>query len=98
MYRSIITGTGSYIPEIVVKNSDFIASEFYSRDGSFMDRPSGEIVEKFSQITGILERRYAAAGICASDMAARAAAAVSGFARRSIAVLKKHKRAAGIAR
>ncbi len=73
MYSSIITGTGSYIPEIVVKNSDFMASEFYSQDGLFMDRPSGEIVEKFSRITGIMERRYAAAGICASDMAARAA-------------------------
>src|ERR1700744_6438272 len=73
MHSSIITGTGSYIPEIVVRNSDFIANEFYSRDGSFMDRPSGEIVEKFSRITGILERRYASAGITASDMAARAA-------------------------
>ena len=87
MYRSIITGAGSYIPEIVIKNSDFLENEFYSEDGSPLDRPSADIVEKFSKITGILERRYADPGISASDMAAQAselAIADSGIDRESI--------------
>jgi 3-oxoacyl-[acyl-carrier-protein] synthase-3 len=87
MYRSIITGSGSYIPEIVVKNSDFLGNEFYSEDGALLDKPSREIVEKFSKITGILERRYAGIGISASDMAAKAselAIVNSGINRESI--------------
>ena len=73
MLRSVITGTGCYIPEIVKKNSDFSGNEFYSEDGIAMDRPATVIVEKFFKITGIEERRYAGAGLSASDMAARAA-------------------------
>jgi 3-oxoacyl-[acyl-carrier-protein] synthase-3 len=72
MHRSIITGSGSYIPEIVVKNSDFAANIFYSEDGSPLDRPAEEIIGKFSRITGIVERRYAAPGILSSEMAAKA--------------------------
>ncbi len=72
MHRSIITGSGSYIPEIVVKNSDFSENIFYAEDGAPLDRPTGEIIGKFSRITGIEERRYAAPGILSSEMAARA--------------------------
>jgi 3-oxoacyl-[acyl-carrier-protein] synthase-3 len=73
MHRSIIIGSGCYIPEKVVKNSDFLANVFYSDDGSPMGRPAAEIVDKFSRITGIEERRYAPPGMLASDMAAYAA-------------------------
>jgi 3-oxoacyl-[acyl-carrier-protein] synthase-3 len=73
MLRSVITGTGCYIPDIMKKNSDFSGNEFYTEDGVPMDRPATVIVEKFFKITGIEERRYAGAGISASDMAARAA-------------------------
>jgi 3-oxoacyl-[acyl-carrier-protein] synthase-3 len=74
MWRSVITGTGCYIPDVVKKNVDFAANEFYAEDHSRMDKSAAEIAEKFRKITGIEERRYAAAGICASDMAAQAAA------------------------
>jgi len=60
MRRSIITGSGSYIPEVVVKNSDFSGSTFYSVDGGLLDSPTDEIITKFSKITGIVERRYSA--------------------------------------
>jgi 3-oxoacyl-[acyl-carrier-protein] synthase III len=73
MLRSVITGTGCYIPEIMKKNSDFSGNEFYTEEGIPMDRPANVIVEKFYKITGIEERRYAGADISASDMAARAA-------------------------
>jgi 3-oxoacyl-[acyl-carrier-protein] synthase-3 len=32
--RSIITGTGKYIPNKLVKNSEFIDHSFYEKDGS----------------------------------------------------------------
>ncbi len=73
MHRSIITGSGCYIPEIVVKNSDFLANVFYTEDGFLLDTPVADIVDKFSKITGIRERRYAPAGMLASDMATSAA-------------------------
>lgn len=71
MYRSIITGSGAYIPEIIVGNSHFLSNDFYSEDG--ISRSSSVIVEKFSKITGINERRYASKGLSASHMAAKAA-------------------------
>ena len=73
MLRSVITGTGCYIPEIIKKNSDFSENEFYSEEGVPLDRPATVVVEKFCKITGIEERRYAGADLSASDMAARAA-------------------------
>jgi 3-oxoacyl-[acyl-carrier-protein] synthase-3 len=73
MYRSIITGSGAYIPEIIVRNNHFLSSNFHSEDGVSPGRTSAEIVEKFSKITGILERRYAAKRLSASQMAAEAA-------------------------
>jgi len=86
MYRSIITGSGSCIPDIVVRNNHFLASDFHSEDGVSSGRTSPEVVEKFSKITGILERRYATKGLSASQMAARAAElaiADSGMSRDS---------------
>ncbi|AXY73418.1 ketoacyl-ACP synthase III [Paraflavitalea soli] len=73
MQRSIITGTGSYIPSVIKKNSDFISNSFFTEDKHSIDRPQKEIVEKFKQITGIEERRYAPENMTASDMAIQAA-------------------------
>jgi 3-oxoacyl-[acyl-carrier-protein] synthase-3 len=73
MYRSIITGSGAYIPEVIIRNNHFLSSVFHSEDGVSQGRTSVEIVEKFSKITGILERRYAAKRLSASQMAAEAA-------------------------
>lgn len=71
--RSIITGTGSYIPSQKVPNSDFMDRTFLNADGEPFDKTNEEIIQKFSEITGIKERRYAADDMMASDMGASAA-------------------------
>lgn len=73
MMQSVITGTGCYIPPDIKKNSDFFTGDFYAEDHQRINSPLPSIVEKFRQITGIEERRYAPAGITASDMGAQAA-------------------------
>jgi 3-oxoacyl-[acyl-carrier-protein] synthase-3 len=64
-----ITGIGSYIPEIIVKNKDFESHIFLNDDGSTFDYPNTEVIDKFKNITGILERRYAEPHLCASNLA-----------------------------
>lgn len=73
MFRSIITGTGKYIPHGIVKNSDFLSHEFYTEDNKLITADPTVTVEKFRQITGIEERRYVDAGMTSSDMATEAA-------------------------
>ncbi|MBC6492247.1 3-oxoacyl-ACP synthase III family protein [Flavihumibacter stibioxidans] len=73
MKRSIITGTGKFIPHQVKKNSEFGIYVFYSDDQKRIETPSPVIADKFRQITGIEERRYAEPGLTASGMAAEAA-------------------------
>lgn len=63
-----ITGTGSYIPENIEKNEDFHQHEFLNVDGSQINSPNEVIVEKFKDITGIVERRYANDKLTASDL------------------------------
>ena len=69
-YRSVITGTGSYIPPQKVSNSDFLGRNFLNSDGSEFNKTNEEIIQKFEEITGIKERRYAADDMLASKMAA----------------------------
>jgi 3-oxoacyl-[acyl-carrier-protein] synthase-3 len=71
--RTVITGAGSYIPPHIKTNSEFVLQEFYSEDHERIIAPPNEIVEKFKDITGIAERRYADADINTSDMATMAA-------------------------
>lgn len=71
--RSIITGTGSYIPPNRIPNEDFLNRTFLNADGSAFDKTNEEIIQKFEEITGIKERRYANDDVLASDMAAEAA-------------------------
>src|ERR1044072_7697393 len=73
MLRTVITGTGSFIPSVVKRNSEFVSREFYTARNVAITAGMQEIVEKFRQITGIEERRYAPEHINASDMAAYAA-------------------------
>jgi len=70
---TIITGTGSYIPSIVKTNQSFVNHSFYAENGELIATPSEEIVEKFKDITGIAERRYADANENTSEMATKAA-------------------------
>ena len=69
---TIISGTGSYIPSIVKTNKDFINNSFYGENGELINTPNEEIVEKFKDITGIYERRYATQEMNTSEMATAA--------------------------
>jgi 3-oxoacyl-[acyl-carrier-protein] synthase III len=73
VFRSVITGTGAYIPEIIKTNRDFTIHDFYDEQTQRITTPPAEVVSKFRDITGIEERRYAAENINTSDMAAIAA-------------------------
>ena len=70
--NTVITGTGSYIPSRIVQNSDFVSHKFYDQSGNPFNKGNEETIEKFRQITGIEERRYADDDIMASDMGAEA--------------------------
>lgn len=72
MSASIITGTGSYIPEITKRNPDFIQQLFFSGEKEHITIDKQLIAEKFAAITGIQERRYANPSQQASDMGALA--------------------------
>nr|HQU55999.1 ketoacyl-ACP synthase III [Chitinophagaceae bacterium] len=71
--RTVITGTGCYIPRQIKSNRDFISQKFYTDDNQSIDIPQEEIVEKFQLITGIEERRYIQDELNSSDMATMAA-------------------------
>lgn len=58
MFNTVIVGSGSYLPEIKVKNNSFIESPFYQDDGKIISNSNTEIIEKFEEITGIHTRRY----------------------------------------
>lgn len=87
MHRSIITGSGAYIPENIIRNSDFLSNQFYLENSVPEGNPSARIIEKFAKITGIVERRYAPEGLLTSQLAAIAAAraiADSGIDKESL--------------
>ena len=63
-----ITGIGSYIPEVSVKNTDFSKHVFLNDDGSLFASSNEVIAEKFKSITGIEERRYADDNLVTSDL------------------------------
>ena len=73
MINSIITGTGSFIPDHEVRNSDFYNASFYDAKGNKFTAPNEEIVAKFKEITGIEARRYADKNAVTSDLATIAA-------------------------
>ncbi|MBT9187951.1 3-oxoacyl-ACP synthase III family protein [Zobellia russellii] len=63
-----ITGTGSYIPSLVVPNDNFEGHNFLNSDGSPFTHDNAIIIQKFKGITGIKERRYAENNLNASDI------------------------------
>lgn len=80
--KTVITGTGCYIPETIKTNQDFNKQDFYAENTELITIPSQEIVDKFMDITGIEERRYVNDDMNASDMgtiAARLAIEESGI-------------------
>jgi len=68
-----ITGTGSYIPDVIEKNENFHQHKFLNADGSIINSSNEVIIEKFKAITGIGERRYIDASLNNSDIAFYAA-------------------------
>jgi 3-oxoacyl-[acyl-carrier-protein] synthase-3 len=77
-----ITGTGAYIPTERITNADFAKHEFLNEDGSPFPYTNDVVAQKFEDITGIQERRYASNHLLTSDiatLAARQAIAESGI-------------------
>lgn len=73
--KTVITGSGCYIPPVVKTNRDFTVHDFYGENEDRITTPPQEIVDKFQEITGIEERRYAPEEMNSSDMAIIAAKA-----------------------
>ncbi len=73
MFQSVITGSGAFIPTEIVTNAAFEDHEFFNEDGTPIDKPTHEIVERLESITGIRARRYAKPDLRSSDMATLAA-------------------------
>jgi 3-oxoacyl-[acyl-carrier-protein] synthase-3 len=55
--QSVITGTGSYIPENIISGKHFLEHTFFD-GGVKIDKENEEIIQKFADITEIGERRY----------------------------------------
>ncbi|MGB5981002.1 MAG: ketoacyl-ACP synthase III [Nonlabens sp.] len=70
--KSKITGVGSYIPDVVRKNEEFMNHEFLNTDGTSFGSDNATIIKKFVAITGIEERRYIQDHQTTSDIASLA--------------------------
>lgn len=68
-----IVGIGSYIPEMIKKNEDFLENKFFNQDETAFDAEPEVIIKKFKAITGIEERRYVDDHLKTSDIATLAA-------------------------
>jgi len=73
MIKSVIIGTGSYIPEVKVANAAFANHLFLDKTGTPIKQDNSLIIKKFHNITGITERRYAKPDQLASDLGVLAA-------------------------
>lgn len=73
MLKSVIIGTGAYLPSRIQHNEDFAGYTFYDEKNQAILKDSLEIAEKLSLITGIAERRYVSAEQNTSGIAAIAA-------------------------
>lgn len=73
MKRSVILGTGSYIPEHVQHNDDFGHHRFFNENQELINHPTEVVTRKFQEITGIQERRYITENQLSSDIGAIAA-------------------------
>lgn len=71
--QSVIIATGSYLPENRVNNENFLEHVFLEKDGTRIPGTNQRIIDKFNEITGIEERRYARNDQQNSDIAYLAA-------------------------
>lgn len=70
---SRIIGTGSYLPTEIMPNSSFESNTFFNAEHIQNSKPTAEILDKLTEISGITERRYAKAQYNTSDIAIFAA-------------------------
>jgi 3-oxoacyl-[acyl-carrier-protein] synthase-3 len=68
MIKSVFSASGSYIPENKISNSDFIKNSFFEKNGTRVNGNNQAVINKFEEITGIIERRYARTDQQASDL------------------------------
>ncbi|NOY95168.1 MAG: ketoacyl-ACP synthase III [Chlorobi bacterium] len=67
---TVITGSGSYIPPVKVENNHFLSYDFFDpAKGEKVDKSNEEIIEKFKEITNIVERRWIEDNQVTSDIA-----------------------------
>jgi len=71
--NTVIIGTGSVIPSVVIENSIFETQDFYGADRTKLQESGAVITQKFKDITGIEERCYAEKSTNTSDLATEAA-------------------------
>lgn len=65
---TIIKSTGSFIPDRVISEDDFINSSFYNEKYDLIKDDNKKIIKKLEKITGINERRYAREDQVSSDL------------------------------
>lgn len=70
MLNTIITGSGRFVPERIVKNDYFKSYDFFGEDGERIEKSIEETIQKFQEITEIEERRYVEDNMFTSDIAA----------------------------
>lgn len=58
MINTTIIGSGHYLPEKIVKNEDFLDSDFFESHGVRLQKDNADVIQKFQEITEIEERRY----------------------------------------
>ena len=73
MPKSIITGTGCYIPTRRIENRHFLNNEFYNASNEKIQKANKDIIDTLQEITCIKERRWATDDLVTSDMACLAA-------------------------
>jgi 3-oxoacyl-[acyl-carrier-protein] synthase-3 len=69
MPNSIITGTGSYLPELKIENSYFLNRDFYTANRERQIKQIKDIIATFQDITCIRERRWVTDDLMTSDIA-----------------------------
>jgi 3-oxoacyl-[acyl-carrier-protein] synthase III len=68
MYRTVITGTGSYIPTEIKKNSDFTNQMFYTEDKTAIKLEPHILIDKFQNATLAAESAIKSSGIDAETL------------------------------
>lgn len=67
---TVITGTGSFLPENIITNQHFLNHTFHDANHHHLSNTPQDIINKFVKITSITERRYADDNMTASDLGA----------------------------